>query len=179
MDEKCGITGTITLVLTNVKTGKVRVIKAKNIITDQGDEFYAKRSCDEQPDDDQFTTGAAKTFDGVMELGNDLTPPTPDKVQNRSAMTNIVSGSEKVIDATYPKSDDQDADNTGKGIDIATYRTSWLTSEANANDIQQIWITNPSPGASELLLMYATFSAFNKTSSDTLKVFVNHTMLGV
>lgn len=179
MNDKCKITGTITLVLTNVKTGKVRVIKAKNIVTDQGDEYYARRSVLEQPDDDQFTTGAALAFDGVMELGNDLTPPAPDKTQVRTAMTNIVSGSEKAMDATYPKTNDGDGDNSGAGIDIATYLVSYLTSEANANDIQQVWITNPSPAAGEVLMMYATFTAFNKTSSDTLKVFINHTMTGV
>lgn len=179
MKEKIGIKGNVVIVLTNVKTGKKRTFKATNIVTDQGDEFYARRAVIEQPDDDMFTTGAAFAFDGVMELGNDLTPPTPDKTQNRSAMTNIVAGSEKAIDGSYPQTNDSDGDNTGAGVDIVTYLVSYTTGEANANDIQQVWLTNPTPGASEVLLMYATFTAFNKTSSDTLKMFVNHTMNGV
>lgn len=180
MKTKMQIQGRIVLVKTNIYTGVKQVIEAKNIVTDQGDEFYARRAVILQPDDDMFTTGAAFAFDGEMELGNDTSPSAPGKTDDRSVMVGFfVTGSQKAMDSTYPKVNDGDGDNSGAGIDIVTYLVSYLTSEANASDIQQVIITNPGFGANEPLLMYATFTPFTKTSSDTLKVFVNHTMTGV
>ena len=94
----------------------------------------------------------------------------------------LIPGSAKVIDATYPQVNDPDSDNTGAGVDIISYRVSYLTSEANNPDSQitdQI-LTNPSPGATEALINHAEFTTpFDKTSADTMKVFVNHETLGV
>lgn len=180
LGSKIWVPGKVVLVRTNIYTGKKLVIEAKNIVTDQGDEFYARRATIEQPDDDMFTSGAAFAFDGVMELGNDTTPSAPGKTDDRSVMaTFFVAGSEKAMDSGYPKVNDGDGDNTGAGIDIVTYLVSYTTSEANDSDIQQVILTNPTPGATEPILMYATFTAFTKTSSDTLKVFINHTFTGV
>ena len=84
------------------------------------------------------------------------------------------------MDATYPLVNDGDADNTGAGTDIITYRVSYTTAEANQTDTTDVILTNPSPGASEPVIMHAEFAAsFTKTSADTLKVFVNHRMNGV
>lgn len=148
-----------------------------NIVTNDGDLFYAYRSVDAQPTDGLFTDGAAKTFDGIMELGT--AGATPGKTSNRSNVTTKVASSQQAIDGTYPTINDGDTDNTGAGVDIATYRVSYATGAANDTGIDRVIITNPSPGASEVLLMYGTLTSFNKTSSDTLKMFVNHEMLGV
>ncbi len=180
VDDKVGITGKVVAVLENIHTGEKRIYESTNIVSDEGDLFYAQRAAEEQPDTDHFTNGATTAFDGIMELGNDTTPTSPLKTQDRSVMAGFfVAGSQKAMDSTYPRTNDPDGDNTGAGTDIVTHRVSYTTGEANASDIQQVIITNPSPGASENILMYATFTAFTKTSSDTLKMFVNHTMNGV
>lgn len=156
--------------------GTKQVHESKNIVTDAGDLFYAQRGVNSLPTN--FTDGAG-AFDGIMELYNGASG-APAKGNNRSSLAGLVTGSAKVIDATYPRLNDGDTDNTGAGTDIVTYRVSYLTSEANAANIADVIITNPSPGASEALLMHAEFAAaFTKTSSDTLKVFVNHQMNGV
>jgi len=157
--------------------GGRRVHESTNIVTDAGDLFYAERGV-AQAVPTNFTT-AGGVFDGIMELYNGASG-VPAKGNNRSSLVGLVAGSAKAMDATYPKINDSDPDNTGAGTDIVTYRVSYLTTEANATGIADVIITNPTPGASEPLLMHAEFAApFDKTSSDTLKVFVNHRMNGV
>jgi hypothetical protein len=113
----------------------------------------------------------------IMEL-YDNTGGAPGKASNRSTPGVLITGSAKAIDATYPLVNDGDSDNTGAGTDIATYRVSYLTSEANGS-IDDVILTNPTPGASEPCIMHADGLAVTKSASDTLKVFVNHTFNGV
>jgi len=175
MNEKQAITGRVVVVITKADGTKETHV-SKNIVTDAGDLFYAQRGVAALPTN--FTDGSS-VFDAIMELYNGASG-APAKGNNRSNLTGLVTGSNKAMDSTYPKVNDGDADNTGAGTDIVTYRVSYTTSEANASNIQDVIITNPSPGASEALLMHAEFgAAFTKTSSDTLKVFVNHQMNGV
>lgn len=162
-------------VLFNTETREKRIIEQHNIVTNDGDLYYAQRGANETPTN--FTSGA--TFDGIMELYNGASA-APAKANDRSDLTGLVSGSAKAMDATYPKTNDGDGDNTGAGTDVVTYLVSYTTGEANDTGIADVIITNPSPGATEPLLMHAEFGAtFDKTSSDTLKVFVNHTLNGV
>lgn len=167
----------VVVVLEDRETGLKRTFESKNIVTDAGDLFYAER-CVDTAVPTNFTTGGG-VFDGIMELYNGASG-APAKGNNRSALAGLVAASGKAIDATYPRVNDGDSDNTGAGADIVTYRVSYTTGEANATGIADVVITNPTPGASEPLLMHAEFGAsFTKTSSDTLKVFVNHQLNGV
>ena len=178
-EQELVVTGQVLALLRQPALGMEIVVPGLNIVTDIGDEFYAYRGVNAQPPDTHFTTGAALTFDGIMELYNGASG-APAKGNDRSNLTGLVAGSAKAMDATYPQRNDGDGDNTGAGVDVVTYRVSYATGEANAAGIADVAITNPSPGASENLLQHAEFGAtFEKTSSDTLKVFVNHTMNGV
>ena len=156
-------------VVENVHTGEKSVHKAENIVTDAGDVYYAQRGASES---------VTNAF-GIMEMGS--AGAAPGKTSNRSNMTTKIASSQKAHDGTYPQTNDGDADNPGTtGTDIITYRVSYTTGESNDGAIDRMIITNATPGASEPVLMYATFAAaFAKTSDDTLKVFVNHTMNGV
>lgn len=171
---KLQVLGLVVCVLKNVETGELAVHKAKNIVTNDGDLYYAQRGVNATPTN--FTSGA--TFDGIMELYNGASG-APGKAVDRSNMAGLVSGSAKAMDGTYPLVNDADGDNTGAGADVITYRVSYTTGEANASNIADVIITNPTPGASEPILMQAEFTPFTKTASDTLKVFVNHTITGV
>ena len=175
-------TGSILAVLRNVHLERELVIPGLNIVTNGGDLYYAERAVGDLaaqlPIPTNFTD-ASGTFDGIMELYNGASA-VPDKANDRSDLVTLVTGSDQVIDATYPQVNDGDGDNTGAGVDIATYRVSYATGDANGAGIDDVILTNPSPGASEILLMHSEFAApFEKTSSDTLKVFVNHEFLGV
>jgi len=162
-----GVIGNIVCVLENRDTGRKRIFKSNNIVTDAGDLYYAQLGASEAP---------TNAF-GIMELGSAGTAPL--KSSDRSAVTTKIASSQKAFDATYPKTNDGDADNTGAGVDVVSYLVSYASGEANDAAIDRVIITNVTPGATEPLLMYATLTAFAKTSSDTLKMFVNHTMLGV
>lgn len=170
------VVNTKVVVVLQRADGTKETHESKNIVTDAGDLFYAQRGVSTLPTN--FTDGAG-AFDGIMELYNGASG-APAKGNNRSNLAGLVTGSAKAMDSTYPKVNDGDTDNTGAGTDVVSYRVSYLTSEANAANIADVIITNPSPGASEAVLMHAEFAAvFTKTSSDTLKVFVNHQMNGV
>lgn len=185
--ENVRITGEVIAVLTNTKTGKKRVYKTHNIVTDAGDLYYAERGAllttgtpiAPVPTNFTDTNGVP---DMIMELYDNTTPNTaPGKANNRSDLNGVLAtGSDQVIDATYPLVNDGDGDNTGAGTDIITYRVSYIKADANLADISDVILTNPSPGASEPVITHAEFTAaFTKTSDDTLKVFINHRMNGV
>lgn len=187
IQEMIGITGIGGALLTNVHTGKKQWIPLKNIVTDAGDLYAAERyalltsGTPIGPVPTNFTD-ANGVPDMIMELYDDSTPNTaPGKGNDRSDLNGVLAtGSDQVIDATYPQPNDPDPVNTGAGTDIVTYRVSYATGDANLVDITDVILTNPSPGASEPILMHAEFgAAFTKTSADTLKVFVNHRMNGV
>lgn len=142
------------------------LIPASNIVTNDGDVYYATQMANGSP---------ANTFN-THELGS---AGTPGKTANRSNFTAIGS-TQKTNSATYPKVNDGDSDNTGSGVDICTHLAEYAKADFNATSITHGWITNPTPGASEVLLTGYAFSAgFAKTADDTLKVFVNHEALGV
>lgn len=172
------VRGFAVAVLESQTTGLRSFFRTRNLVTNAGDLFYAERGV-AQTVPTNFTT-AGGVFDGIMELYNGASP-APAKTDIRSTLVGLVSGSAKAMDATYPKLNDGDTDNPGPvGTDIITYRVSYTTAEANASAIADVIITNPSPAAGEALLCHFEFaSTFTKTSSDTLKVFLNHTMNGV
>jgi len=142
------------------------LIPAANIVTNAGDLYYAQLGAEE------VSTNAF----GVQILA---TAGTPGKAATDDSFT-AVAASEKAHDGTYPKTNDGDADNTGAGTDIVSYLTSWTKADFNQLAITHGIITNASPGVAEPILTGFAFAAsFDKTANDTLKVFINHEMLGV
>lgn len=169
-NENISILGRVVAVLENKKTGKKKIIHGVNIVTDDGDKFYAQSACGEAVDDD-FIAGTSG-----IRLGDDNTPPT----KADTDVTNFLAGTNKAIEGTYPKTADADPDNTGSGVDIVTWLYSYTTAQGNAVGIYEGGISDVHAGASTALLTHFLFAAqFNKTSSDTLKVFVNHEFDGV
>ncbi|MFM7795178.1 MAG: hypothetical protein ACKO7N_00240, partial [Candidatus Nitrosotenuis sp.] len=144
----------------------------KNIVTDSGDLFYAQKGAGESPTSD--FAGA----NGRMELRTGSV--TPAKGDTYTNVTTPVTASRKVIDAGYPKTNDSDTDNTGAGTDIVTWRTSWTTGDFSASAIIGgcIHVGGSSPVSATKVLTHFSITSFDKTSSDTLKIFVNHTFNG-
>lgn len=152
----------VVAVLRN-KNGK-KYIPGANIVTNSGDLHYAERGAAETP---------TNSYVG-FRLGTAATAPT----KTDTDVTTFLTGSGKNLTATYPKTNDSDGDNTGAGTDVVSWAVSYTTAEANGTGIQELAIvdniTTPT-----VALTHALFAAsFDKTSSDTLKVFVNHTMNG-
>jgi len=175
--DKIRVKGHIVAVVTNSKTGEKRTYETRNIVTDAGDLFYQQRGV-KTALPTNFTDGAG-AFDGIMELYNGASA-APAKGNDRSDLVGLVVSSGQVIDATYPKLNDGDADNTGAGAGIITYRVSYALGTLVDTGIADVIITNPTPGAAEPVLMHAEFGApFDMTALDSLKVFINHAIAGV
>jgi hypothetical protein len=143
-----------------------------NLVTNDGDIYYSKKGAGETPaTNENFLTGR-------FELRNSA--DTPAKADNYGAVAGTIAGSRKTFDSTYPKTNDTgDTDNTGDGVNVVSYRVSWTTSDFNATGIVGgIIHDNASPVAGTKLLNHFSITSFDKTASDTLKLFCNHTMLG-
>lgn len=142
------------------------VIPAHNIVTDAGDVYYAQKSAGETP---------TNTFN-TLTLA---TAGTPGKSATYASFTPIASTG-KAPTAGYPKTNDADADNTGASTKIVTWLFSYAKADFNNAAISHGEITAAAPsGSVPLLTGFAFAAAFAKTVNDTLKVFVNHQMLGV
>jgi len=169
-DEEVQIAGRVVAVLANIITGERKIIHGLNIVTNDGDQYYAQMSCGETPDDD-FDAGTAG-----IRLGSDNTAPT----KTDTDVTTFLTGTNKALEAAYPKTADADPDNTGAGPDIVTWLYSYTTAQGNATGIIEGAITDVHAGPTTAALTHFLFAAsFDKTSSDTLKIFVNHEMNGV
>lgn len=165
------------------ESGDIEVYETHNIVTNAGDLYYAERAVlltpgtTISPVPTNFTS-ATGAPDMIMELYTATGSSAPAKGNDRSSLGTIVDAG-YAMDSGYPKVNDADSDNTGAGTDIATYLRTFSTAQGNGSDIDDVILTNPSPGASEAILMHADgLGTFTKTSSDTLKVFVNHTFNG-
>jgi hypothetical protein len=126
-------------------------------------------ACGETPTDD-FDAAAAG-----LRLGSNNTTPT----KSDGDVTTFLTGTGHALDATYERTADPDTDNTGAGVDIVTWRFSYTTAEGNANGIIEGAIVDNRTTPTGALTHFLFAAAFDKTSSDTLKVFVNHQMNGV
>ena len=163
----------VCIVKENTLTGQKTWLYTHNIVTNDGDLYYAQQAVEGPPTSD---FGGSS---GRMELRTGSA--TPAKGHVYSDVTTPVTASRKAIDSNYPKTADDDSDNTGSGTDIATWRTSWTTGDFNSNAIIGgcFHVGGASPASGTKLLTHFSITSFNKTASDTLKIFVNHTFNGV
>lgn len=162
VDKVCNVVA----IITNEVTKKEKIIPGANIVTNEGDKYYAQMAAGETPTID-FTAGG-------FRLGDSGTTPQKSDTDVGSPLA-----ANHTIDTGYPTTDDQDGDNTDAGVDIVTWRAFYSTSEGNVVGIQEVAIVDniSTPTAA---LCHAVFSgAFSKTVNDTLKIFINHEFNGV
>jgi hypothetical protein len=158
-----------------------------NIVTNDGDLYYAERAAllttgtPISPVPTDFTD-ANGVPDMIMELYADCTT-APAKGNDRSSMAGgaVVTSSAQALESGYPKVNDTgDSDNTGDGVDIVTYTVIYTTGTLDDTGIDDVYLTNPSPGASENLLCHADgLGTLTITTADSLKVIINHQLNGV
>ena len=163
-------------VLENTETGYTTYNWGANIVGNDGDIYYAKKSAGETPaTNENFLQGRAELRTGTA---------TPAKADAYQQVTTPVTASRLALTSNYPKTYDasaNSAENSGGVIDAITYKYYWSTSSFSANGITGGAIhDNASPVNATKLLTHWTFAAsFSKTSTDTLTLYVNHTMNGV
>ncbi len=172
--ERLEIGGSVIAIVRDEKTGLIKGrYVTHNIVTDAGDEYYAEAGA--------VSGGESLTnaFDS-MSLGTSASA-APAKANDSDDLTEIAS-TNKVVKATYPKTNDTgDSDNTGDGIDVVTWTFEWSGADFNSTVITDAIILVGAKGAAEPILTHFEFTGgvFTKTATDTLKVIVNHTFNGV
>lgn len=158
--EKCNCVA----LLKDIRTGEERVVLGANLVTATGDRWYAESVVDSQTWTPAF-----------MRLGSATTTGSKASID----VGTYLSTTAKAIDAGYPRTADNDSDNTSGGITVVTWRVSWATGEANVNSIAEFAVCDSGTTNPTKALNHAVFAApFSKTSNDTLKVFANHVFLG-
>ena len=177
--EKSTVKGNVVLVLKDAATGRVKsVTEHKNIVTTAGNRYYAQLAAASST---SFTfvqmtvsssiraISAGATFGDLVYAANTTAIP----VQGTTA-----------LDSGYPTAADVDSDNTGADSNVVSWLTTYTTGQGNTNIkaivINQTGAVTGNGGNTNLLLNAVTLAVSQaKTSSDILKVFVNHTFTGV
>jgi len=165
MKDDILLSGTCLAVLRNTKTGEVKKFHGKNLVTDDGDQYYAEGA-----------VGSPSFAMQGFQLGSD--PASADVAKGDTDVNSYLAS--KATDGSYPQTSDDDTDNTSGGVDVVTWRCSFGAADANVNSIGELSIVNSiGDGQPTKAICHAVFAAaFNKTSDDTLKVFVNHNFNG-
>ena len=157
-------------------SGRVEMIKefdyTHNLVTDDGEIFYAKQGAGETPaTDENFASGR-------FEMGTTAYTEAETDTFNQFDVSGSskISGSRQTFTSGYPKTNDTgDTDNTGDATDAVSYAVNYAAAAWNDTDVEQGAIHDKSsPVSATKLLAVFSFTSFAKTSSDTLKVFVNH-----
>ena len=155
-----------------------------NLVTNDGDIFYAKQAASETPASNE------NFYASACVLQN---PASADTIAKTDAYGQVSSpitttGAVRPLTATYPKTADADSDNTGASTDAISYRFDWATNQIDTSAGNPITggaiydVGQTSPVSATKILTHWNFTSpatFHKTSTDTLKLFVNHTFNGV
>lgn len=170
--SKIGMSGGITFSLYGAN-GELKDERfVKNLITDAGDLYYAKRGIagvsPAAPSDATKVTG--------MKLGTGTTAVT--KAGAGAALVTYLSGSNKVFDGSNPSTN-----NLGSGNGVqAVYVVTWGAGVATSSALTEVVIVNDAgtdaTSTAANTISRAVFSAINKTASDTLVATWNHLFLG-
>lgn len=154
----------VIAVLTDLEDGSHLVIPGKNVVTNEGDKYYAQKSAGESP---------STTYVGLRMGSNAGAPAKTD-----NDVGTFLAGTGKNTSAGYPKTNDADADNSGTAIDSVTWKFEYTTAEANVAGIAEGAICDSITAPTKALSHFLFAAPFAKTSANTLKVFVNHNFLG-
>ena len=154
-------------------------IAGMNEVTNDGEIGYANEAASEAPsaNEDFFATAASR--EQLANPASQTSIAATDTWAEFDVVSTSIAGSNKVYDAAFPKRNDGDADNTGAGVDIVSFLTSYTTGDFNdgGTTIKNFAILdNSSPTDPTKLLTHGQITAFNKTATDTLKFFINHEM---
>ena len=144
----------------------------ENIVCTTGEVHYAQRCANEAPTNAYVTMWLASGRGGNAN-------GVPVKGDNRGNYNDIAS-SNKANATGYPKSNDNDTDNTGNGANTVSWLFSYAAGDGNFAAISHCYITRTGNTANDNLLCAVKFSAaWAKDSNTSAKVFVNHAANGV
>ena len=175
--------------------GDKRWFYGSNLVTTDGDIYYAKKSAgDTITANENFGRTNATC---ILQTGAVTGGDAPDKGDAYGDVTTPLvanhagtNSETRVVESGYPKTaanSGVDADNSeGGGVDAVTYKFIWGKLQINTGSSSPITggcITDKDGalGATKKILTHWGFASpatFHKTDTDTLTLYVNHTMLG-
>ena len=182
--ERSVVPDNIVMVLKDSAMGRVKqIVKTSldgthNIVTNAGNRHYAQRGAASTPAYLMTTMTVASSIRAASAGA------TYGDFRNQVNVSTVLGA--QLIDSGYPTTSDSDVDNTGADSDVVSWLRTFSTTQGNGT-IRAVAIHQTgaaaTPGAqttTQLLLnAFALAVSVVKTSSDTLRVFVNHTFLGV
>jgi len=145
------------------------VVAGSNIVTNVGDEYYAKRGAGQASPTPNFAAAPAG-----LRLGSGTTAPA----KTNDNVVTFITGTGKNATSGYPQANDQSAENTGKGVKVVTYRYDYTREDFNHASVAEGAIVANITGTTTALTRFLFAAPFAKTADNTLTVFVNHQMLG-
>jgi len=154
------------LVLIKKANGEIKKIKGHNIVTDAGDEYYARMIVN---DASNITTPF------YLRLGTGTDDPT----KSDTDVETYIDGSAKVVDDGFPKRNYTDEGNSDGGVNVITYKITYDIGEVVANDISEGALVDNGDNPTKALNHFLFNQSFDLTKDDQLVVFVNHKFTGV
>lgn len=152
------------------------VASTHNLVTVDGDIFYSQRQSEETTTND---------YNSLYLSESNWDATHPNKNSGTDNLPDIIAGSEKLVTALYPRTNDPDTDNTSSGPNVTTWQFAYAAADFTSTGIVAgalaeagvtSWGTNP--GADTLLTGF-TLTSTPKQATDTLKMIINHTQTGV
>ena len=177
-----------------------------NIVTDDGDEYYAQQSANVATSGSTVPSPNFYACCCVLQI-----PSSQEAAGTNSANfkddtidefgTPILTGTSSTtwsvvdVESGYPKANDLTGENSGRGAKVVTYKFIWDTTEINTGSgnaitggaiVAQANVTRtntqtPTIASGAKLLTRWNFenpASFHKTGTDTLTLYVNHSMSG-
>ena len=177
------------------KDGNKSWLYGQNQVTDDGDIYYATRAgvdpTSTTAPDPNFWTAAC-----VLQNPGTASTPAPDspivKGEDYSDVTTpiVTTGAVQDCVSGFPKVNDTTTENSGRDVDAVTYKFHWDTNQINTSSgapitggciIDTADASGDTVTASCKILTHWNFVSpanFHKTDTDTLTLYVNHTMSG-
>ena len=146
--------------------GTEKIIKGHNIITDNGDEYYARMII-------RDASNISTPFSLRLGTGTD----TPTKAD--SDVTTFITDSDQQVDDTFPQRNYTDDGNSDGGVNVITYKITYVVGAVVANDISEGALVDSGTSPTKALNHFLFATTFDLSSSDQLVVFVNHSFVGV
>jgi len=166
MDAKSNQKENVTLVIKNAEGQVKQVVKGSNIITNEGDVYYAQKIVGET--NTSFETPS-------LVLGTGTTLPSKTDI----GVSTPIASSGKLLDAGFPQRDNQDPGNTDGSISTVTWKFSYPLGAVVATGVAEGAIVDNGAAPSVALNHFLFSNTFNITSTDQLTVYVNHKFVGV
>lgn len=148
-----------------------QVVPFANLVTDAGDQYYAKKAITAIAP----ANATAPTAASCMKLGTNSTAVT--KSGANSALVTYLNASNVAFDSTYPQAA---AVGTDQGWNAA-YQTTWGPGTATSANINEVVIAVDNANATSTAantISRAVISTVNKAAGDTLTITWNHKFLG-